>query len=159
MSGPCHAGKEITGRGNVSLSKAQDTLMGTDPHWRRAPFHANAAPARVVKALAIPGKTGFTPFGKGRLAISRTSIPAIRKDPETFLDRIRISRSPGKHFHSPAPPLLPPKKKSSCLFFPSFVQEILLLMCIIFKYTVQNILCREKRLFFCSPKDQLLWWI
>lgn len=42
---------------------------------------------------------------KGRLAISRTSIPAIRKDLETFLDRIRIFTITRKMTSEPKNPI------------------------------------------------------
>lgn len=100
-----------------------DTLMGTDPHRRRPPFDANAAPARVVKALAIPGKTGFTSFGKVDLPFH---APVSQQSAKT-----RRHSSTGLEFHdhqeNSFTPLHPPpsltlhsptlKKKSSCPFF------------------------------------------
>lgn len=65
-----------------------------------SPFNANAAPAMGCKSCCDFSENRVHIIGKGRLAISRTSIPAIRKDLETFLDRIRILRSPGKRLQS-----------------------------------------------------------
>lgn len=66
-----------------------------------SPFNANAAPAMSCKSFCNFSENRVHIIWKGRLAISRTSIPAIRKDQETFLDRIRILRSPGKRLHPP----------------------------------------------------------
>lgn len=119
-----------------------DTLMGTDPHRRRPPFDANAAPARVVKALAIPGKTGFTSFGKVDLPfhapVSQQSAKTRRHSSTglEFHDHQENSFTPlhpppSQTFHSPTPE----KKKKSHLvpfFPPSFVQQILPLTTCIF---------------------------
>lgn len=50
----------------------------------------------VIQAGAILTENRVHIIWKGRLAISRTSLQAIRKDPETFPDRITILQSPGK---------------------------------------------------------------
>lgn len=97
--------------------------MGTDPHRRRPPFDANSAPARLVKALAIPGKTGFTSFGKVDLPfhapVSQQSTKTRRHSSTglEFHDHQENSftsspPNPEKNLHSPAP-----KKKLSFPFF------------------------------------------
>lgn len=64
-----------------------------------SPFNANVAPAMSCKSFCNFSENRVHIIWKGRLAISRTSIPAIRKDQETFLDRIRILRSVGKRLY------------------------------------------------------------
>lgn len=126
-----------------------DTLMGTDPHRRRPPFDANAAPARLVKALAIPGKTGFTSFGKVDLPfhapVSQQSAKTRRHSSTglEFHDHQENSfttplppQPPSNPTHSPTqsnPPLPCPEKKSHLVpFFSGFVQQILPLTTCVF---------------------------
>lgn len=131
-----------------------DTLMGARPHWRKPPFDANAAPAWVVKALAIPGKTGFTSFGKVDLPFH---APVSQQSAKT-----RRHSSTGLEFHDhqensfnhpppphPAPrpsPHSAPEKKSSCLFFfPKLcpANSAASILSIFSKYTFQNIICKS----------------